>query len=360
VDAGTAIGGGHLSRCLTIANALKFQGVSECFFILKSHEGSFSSMIKNYGFDVKLLPLECMPNYQSGDYKDWLGGTGINDATSSLNYLNHNGFKSGDWLIVDHYGLDHEFEELIAQHDINIGVVDDLANRKHSCKFLVDQTCGREEHEYKEWVNNDATLMTGERFCMLRPEFLLFRQRSLEKRAQFKKFENIFINFGSTDPTNVTTIIINTLNAIKFQTNVNVVVAIGSNSPYLTEIRRCVENFSGDINLLIDAENMSELMYEADVAIGAAGATTWERCALGLPTVIIKTAENQSTVIDRIIEFGVAVLHDIDEKNQPDVLFQHLLYIEKYYRSMSHKCAKLVTADGINKVVARIIENNLR
>lgn len=360
VDAGTAIGAGHLSRCLTIANALKFQGVSKCFFILKAHEGDFSSMITSYGFEVEILPFEFMPNYHSGDYKDWLGGTVINDAISSLNYLNNNGFKSGDWLVVDHYGLDHEFEELIAQHNINIGVIDDLANRKHNCKFLVDQTCGRQEFEYKEWVNNDAALMTGQNFCMLRPEFLLFRPRSLEKRAQFQKIERIFINFGSTDPTNVTARIMNTLNAIKFQTKVKIVVAIGSNSPHLNEIRRCVENFEGDVNLIIDAQNMSELMYQADLAIGAAGATTWERCALGLPTVIIKTAENQSTVINRILEFGVAVLHDLDKQNQPDVLLQHLLYIEKNYISMSQKCANLVTADGINNVVSRIIENNVR
>lgn len=359
VDAGTSIGAGHLSRCLTIANALKSQGRSKCFFILKAHEGDFSSMITGNGFEVEILPLEFIPNYHSDDYKDWLGGTVINDAISSLNYLNKKGFKSGDWLVVDHYGLDHEFEEFIAQHNLNIGVIDDLANRKHNCKFLVDQTCGRQEFEYKKWVNNDAALMTGQKFCMLRPEFLLSRPKTLEKRAQFQKIENIFINFGSTDPTNVTVNIINTLNAIKFQTKVNIVVAIGSNSLHLPEIRRCAEKFSGEINLVIDAENMSELMSGADVAIGAAGATTWERCALGLPTVIIKTAENQSTVINRTLEFGVAVLHNLDEDDQPNVLLQHLFFIKKNYVSMSQKCAQLVTADGINKVISRIIENDV-
>jgi UDP-2,4-diacetamido-2,4,6-trideoxy-beta-L-altropyranose hydrolase len=360
VDAGIAIGAGHLSRCLTIANALKLDGVSECFFILKSHEGSFTASIYKNGFSLEVLPLEFQPNYYADDYEQWVGGCALNDAKLTLDYLKKQGFTSDDWLIIDHYGLDHKFETIIVDKGINVGVIDDLANRQHNCKFLVDQTCGRRAQEYKNLVNFDTDLMTGQFFCMLRPEFLMFRERALAKRTKFKGITNIFINFGSTDPTNVTSTIIDTLNDINFQSEIELVIAVGGNSPNLSQIKNSVKCFSGLAALIIDAQNMSELMYNADVAIGAAGATTWERCALGLPSIIIKTAENQSTVIERILDFDVAVLHDMELKEQPNELLKHLSYIQDNYQSISEKCSSLVTADGVNKVIEIMLWKNIK
>jgi len=355
VDAGIAMGGGHLSRCLTIANALILSGVSKCFFILKSHQGSFASTIQRCGFEFEVLPLEFQPDYKTSDYGQWVGGSILNDGQLSLSWLKKKGFTDKDWLIVDHYGLDYKFEELIAKSGINIGVIDDLVNRQHSCQFLIDQTCGRKDIEYKKLVSSDTYLMTGQRFCMLRPEFLKIRSLSLLKRSAFQDIKCIFINFGSTDPTNVTSRIISTLSQVKLHPEMRIVVAVGRNTPHLLEIQNCISTYPGEINLIVDAINMSELMYQADLAIGAAGATTWERCTLGLPAIIIKTAENQNTVIKRIIEFGVAVLHDLDTENQPVELLKHLSYIQENYLYMSEKCSDLVQGDGVNKVVDRIL-----
>jgi UDP-2,4-diacetamido-2,4,6-trideoxy-beta-L-altropyranose hydrolase len=358
VDSGVVIGGGHLSRCLTLANKLILNGVSQCYFILKSHKGNLAATIEHHGFSLKVLPLEFQPDYYSDDYKQWVGGNALHDAKSTLNYLEENGFTADDWLIVDHYGLDHTFEKIIGESGINVGVIDDLANRQHSCDFLVDQTCCRKDQEYKDLVDFDTYLMTGQSFCILRPEFLMYRERSLEKRAKFSGIKNIFINFGSTDPTNVTSKIIDTLNTLNYQSEIKLVIAVGRNSPHLSKIQQSVNNFSGQAVLVMDAHNMSELMCNADMAIGAAGATAWERCSLGLPSIIIKTAENQSTVITRIVDFGAAVLHDIKLKEQSKVLSKNISYIQENYHSISQKCSLLVTADGVNKVIERILLGN--
>ena len=360
VDAGISIGAGHLSRCLTIANFLKSKAQVECFFILKSHDGNFASIVRSHNFDVEMLPLQFTPDYQSGNYKDWVGGSIKDDANSSLKYIKSKRFKPGDWMIVDHYGLDSVFEDSIAAAGINIGVIDDLANRYHNCKFLVDQTCGRKTAEYKKWVSNETDLMTGERFCMLRPEFKEYRIKSLKRRVQFKEINNILINFGSTDPTNVTTRMIESLNGICSQEDIRLVVVAGRYSPYLSEIERSVDSYLGDIELIVDAGNMAELMTHADIAIGAAGATTWERCALGLPSIIIKTADNQSTVIERILRFGVAILHDLDVVEQQEELLRHLSYIQKNYQYISQKSANLVTGEGINEIVSRILGDSIK
>jgi len=360
VDAGTAMGGGHLSRCLTLANALKLNGVTQCYFIMKAHQGDFTEQIISGGFEVEVLPLEFKPDYYSGDYKHWVGGNILNDAKSTLDYLNKNGFTFNDWLIIDHYGIDIKFEDFIANIGFKVGVIDDLVNRKHSCRFLIDQTCGRKELEYKALVDRDTIVMTGQDYCMLRPEFLKLRGSSLSKRRKFTAIKSLFINFGSTDPTNVTSKVIDTISKASKLFDYNIVVAVGSNTLHLDLVKSSVASFSGEITLIIDAQNMSELMLEADVAIGAAGATTWERCALGLPTVIIQTAANQSTVISRILDFEVVVLYDLEVNDQASELKNHLTYIQDNYTLMSEKCFNLVKADGVNKIVAKVLASAIK
>jgi RimJ/RimL family protein N-acetyltransferase len=48
-------------------------------------------------------------------------------------------------------------------------------------------------------------------------------------------------------------------------------------------------------------------MAEADLAIGGAGTSTWERCCLGLPSISIRLAENQSTIARNVAVAGAAV-----------------------------------------------------
>jgi UDP-2,4-diacetamido-2,4,6-trideoxy-beta-L-altropyranose hydrolase len=41
---------------------------------------------------------------------------------------------------------------------------------------------------------------------------------------------------------------------------------------------------------------MAKLMLEADFSIGAGGAASWERCSLGLPSLIFSLADNQVAI----------------------------------------------------------------
>ena len=43
----------------------------------------------------------------------------------------------------------------------------------------------------------------------------------------------------------------------------------------------------------VNVSDMASLMADTDLAIGAAGSTSWERCCLGLPVLMVVLAENQ-------------------------------------------------------------------
>ena len=60
-----------------------------------------------------------------------------------------------------------------------------------------------------------------------------------------------------------------------------------------------------------DATDVAGLMRAADAAVGAGGASTWERCALGLPTLAVVVAENQRAMISAMAGEGRLLAADI-------------------------------------------------
>ena len=53
---------------------------------------------------------------------------------------------------------------------------------------------------------------------------------------------------------------------------------------------------------------MAELMLNADLAIGAGGSTSWERCCLGLPTLLCVLADNQRNSAESLEELGAVII----------------------------------------------------
>ena len=69
---------------------------------------------------------------------------------------------------------------------------------------------------------------------------------------------------------------------------------------------------------------MAELMNAADLALGAGGTTTWERLALGLPSIVTAIADNQIEICENCARAGL--VHylgqpmDVSEKTLVQVL----------------------------------------
>lgn len=359
VDSGSNIGGGHLSRCLTIATLLFETKNIQCSFIMRAHCGNFAKQVKSAGFGCALLPLEFLPDYYNGDYSQWIGASWENDAASTVSLLEEWQCEPSDILIVDHYGLDYKWESATASAGIQIGVIDDLVNRPHHACFLLDQTCSRKATEYSNLINNDAELFTGEKYCLLRPEFKRHREDSLKRRKGTINAHNIFINFGSTDPHNHTTYILLRIAKFVLHHNSRVVVVISSGCAHIEKITDTISLLPYQCELIIDANNIAELMVQADIAIGAAGATTWERCALGVPSIIIQTADNQADVIKRVTDCGAAHPFKIDQEETENTICDALEKLLICYDEVSAAASELVDAGGAYRIVDFLVGRNL-
>src|SRR3546814_11278725 len=86
-----------------------------------------------------------------------------------------------------------------------------------------------------------------------------------------------------------------------FRSDSHITVVLGPTAPWRDRVRAITETMPWPTRLIIGAQDMAALIAEADVAIGAAGSSAWERCCLGLPTILWVLAANQPVVADPLV-----------------------------------------------------------
>jgi spore coat polysaccharide biosynthesis predicted glycosyltransferase SpsG len=98
----------------------------------------------------------------------------------------------------------------------------------------------------------------------------------------------------------------------------NIVVVLGETSPHNEMIKDYAKDKS--IEVIVNANNMAELMLNADLAIGAGGSTSWERCCLGLPTLLCVLADNQRNAAESLEELGAVItIENLKENLKKDL-----------------------------------------
>ncbi|WP_067724761.1 UDP-2,4-diacetamido-2,4,6-trideoxy-beta-L-altropyranose hydrolase [Oceanobacillus damuensis] len=299
-DASTDIGTGHVMRCLVLAEDLRKKNAN-VIFICRKLSGNLIEYIESKSFTVLTLPAPMSPNLDKDDI-NWLKINWKTDALHTIDSINKQPVDI-DWLIIDHYAIDKKWERTVKPLVKKIMVIDDLANRPHDCDLLLDQNLYRNlEERYEKWIPSYTTALLGPTYLLLRQEFR-DTQYIEEKNGIIK---HLLISFGGSDPTNETMKAIKAIKLIN-QPEIAVDIVIGfSNRNYSAIKEYCKEIPNIKVHYQIDY--LAELMAKADLAIGAGGSTTWERCYAGLPALTIETATNQSEILSYLSEIG-AICH---------------------------------------------------
>lgn len=298
-DASVQIGIGHVMRCLTLAEQLRGKG-AECWFICRDHEGNLIAQITERGFQVRVLPKISTKKHISdlaGMRTAWLGAAWQEDAEQTTRVLQN---LVPDWLVVDQYAVDIQWEVLLRPHCRKLMVIDDLADRRHDCDLLLDQNFYFDKDQrYKGLLPDQCVTLLGPEYVLLRNEFSEAQKRL---RNRDGSIERILVFFGGTDPTNQTAITINALKEVRRSDLVTDVVVGGTNANRF-EIQELCKDLP-NTNFHCNVSNMAELISNADLGIGAGGSAMWERCFLGLPTITVVFADNQVRTTQNVAEIG--------------------------------------------------------
>jgi len=303
VDASLEIGTGHVIRCLTLAQALRKNG-AECRFITRDLPGHLADRIKKAGFDVALLPAAPGPlPLPPPVYASWAGVNWEQDAIETQEAVS--GIEL-DWLIVDHYAFDARWEQAVCRGNAKLLVIDDLADRPHDCDLLLDQNLGRRADDYDGLVSDHCTRLIGPEYALLRPEFAELRAEALVSRGG-RRLKNLMISMGGIDAADATSTVLEALREAPLPEDLQISVIMGSSAPALEDVRKLAADMHWPTEVDVDVNDMAERMATADLAIGAGGSTTWERCCLGLPAIVIQTAENQAAAAVSMAKDGAAL-----------------------------------------------------
>lgn len=332
-DASKQIGAGHLVRCIAIAEALTANGWF-CDFVCEQQTIETFPAIQVADVGLTLLPHEEV------------------DSPTKIRSLWPGGI---DLLVVDNYGLDIEFEEKCRGWARRILVIDDLANRRHECDFLLDSSASVSDCRYKKLVAPTCRLLFGPRFAILRDEFEKARPDAKRRRSHVSTLSNIFLSFGANDRQKLAPISLKALAKAGFTKDAHVI--LGATSHSVAAVKSIVPSLPFSVELCINPSDVAKKMCDADLAIGAGGGTAWERCCLGLPTILIVTADNQLGIAGEITAAGAAEeIRAPREEIMDDIadVFVELSKNPKRLRDMSNRAFEL--CDGIGaKRVAQVL-----
>lgn len=288
-DASEILGSGHVARCLTLAQALRRQG-GEVGFVCRQAVGDMRQAIVAAGFDCHVLP--------GADEFD-----AVADAAATARIVDELG--DADWLIVDHYRIDRVWETALRARVGHLLVIDDLADRDHDCDVLLDPNfrSGDADVLWRPRLPAHCRLLHGPRFALLREEFLHERERLRERDGVVRR---ILVSCGGADRDGAALLAVAALQVLHRQgllQGVVIDVIAGAANPHAEPLRERTMALPGAV-FSLSADNMAERMAMADLAIGAGGGTTWERCYLGLPALAIVIADNQRAATAAVAAVG--------------------------------------------------------
>lgn len=305
VDASPVIGNGHLMRCLTLAHQLHEQGM-RVTFACRALEGAPLSLLPAV-YDSLRLPghyAHELPAHCAEQHLDPLA-----DSDALCEQL---GSRRFDWCVVDHYGLDAQWHGRARAFARRIMVIDDLANRSLDCDVLLDSGLHPDpESRYAECLQNGAKCLFGPSYALIREEFIRARQQAAPRLGEMRR---IVVFFTGGDDQGETLKALEALTDWKEPLDVDVVVGQGHDHEVIAALCR-----TRDWRMHCQVDYMARLMAEADLSLGAAGSSSWERCAVGLPSLLVILAENQRELAAGLARQGVAqVLGDARSVTRQD------------------------------------------
>lgn len=299
-DASLQIGGGHVMRCLALAEYLRGRGTA-VHFICRELPGDLINRVEMAGFMVHRLapPAGTPSSLPVTPHGGWLEVSEDLDAQQTHAILRQ-AVRQPDWLLVDHYALDRSWEDQVKPAVASLAVIDDLADRAHRCELLVDQALtSAAGARYRGLVPASCRLLLGPRFALLRAEFA---QRRVFGQREVGKLRRVLVSFGALDGKNQTVKALEAMRKLDLGP-VAIDVVAGPASLNLAAIQvACAA--TPRCRLHSPAENISELMARADLAIGAGGVTSWERCSVGLPAIVIQVGGNQRLMCEALHRAG--------------------------------------------------------
>ena len=366
LDCNQQTGSGHFMRCLTLADALAQHNV-QCTFLSRDLVPVFQQHLRAKGHLFRNLvtgSTSCEPAPSEHEsvlaHADWLPCSPEQDALDCRRALADapDGF---DLLVVDHYALDARWERQMRSVARRVLVIDDLADRRHDADVLLDQNLGRRATDYDGLLPQGAGRLIGPTYALLRDEFMQARGASLARRAAVSTAKGL-ISLGGVDAANLTGTLLSCLvdfaraGKLGDQTPEQLTVILGAQSLHFESVQALARTAPFRVDVLQGVNDMAQRLAESDWAMGAAGASAWERCCLGVPSLIFVLAANQAPGAMALVDAKAAVLCKTapSQVPSPQNLLGSLLELFSQCQTLAQTASALCDGNGARRVLSEL------
>ncbi|WP_336355168.1 UDP-2,4-diacetamido-2,4,6-trideoxy-beta-L-altropyranose hydrolase [Pseudomonas granadensis] len=341
-DASPTIGSGHIARCLTLARVLRQQG-SHVAFACRRLPGHRLDALSAEGFETFTLPERYRDEDPLQAIESMLPWQFDIDALGQL----LDGQAEFDWIIVDHYGLDHHWQTAARRWAHRIAAVDDLATRRYSVDLLLNQNLSGLSENYAPLLPTGCRTLLGPRYAMLREEFDC---AAIEIKPTARR---VVVNFGGFDAAMQTH---HAMLALADFNELQVDFVAGADNPAWAQMQTLAET-RPNWRLHSFVSDFYQRMTEADLFIGAGGGTSWERAALGLPTICIAVSNNQQANGEVMAAAGAHVFLGAREQVSVEQLRDAVGFVANNFylrQGLAERSRQLVDGRGAERVAAAL------
>jgi len=333
-------------RCLTLAEALHAGG-ADVLFVCREHPGHGGDVIRERGFDLALLPRRESAGPAAAGYAGWIGDSFEGDARSTADAIGRH-FGKSDWVVADHYAFGAAWEQAVRPVAGRVMAIDDMANRRHDCDLLLDQNMVEDfERRYDDKVPADCERLLGPAYAMLQARYATVRRTIAPRRGPVRR---ILVAFGGADGCHLTMRVAASFTRLARPGTAMDVVA-HRNNPDAGALARLAAASTG-LRVLTDLPSLADAIAAADAGFGATGATTWERCCLGLPSVVITMGENQRPIAETLDRLQIVRWLGDEDRVSDEAMDRALgrLLDEPLDGAWSERCMELVDGHGVDRV----------
>ena len=335
VDGSAEIGTGHIIRCIALANELK-NLFNKIIFLTNNTSENLIDIIKDNDFQVKILDEN-----------------GLNNEIKSLSSFIALYDTELNYLLIDHYDIDHKYEYRMRKFFKKIFIIDDLANRKHDCDLLIDQNYYKNlNSRYDELVPTNCIVLLGPKYVILRSEFQDIQKIKLKKNTSPK---NILISYGGSDPKNESEKILDAIKTIN-NTKFFITLVTGIHNQNFEQLQRKTFQMK-NIKIFKHVQNFSQLLSNSDLCFGAGGTTTWERFFVGVPSIVTIVSSDQKESVEFLSHLGHVINLGFAQDMTVDKYTESLLNLDPeilYKISLNNQ--KLVDGQGKIRIKKQIIQ----
>ena len=266
-DANKTIATGHIMRCLAIAEELKRMGEKPLFI---SADDIPKGLIEQKGYEFVAIQ------------SDWRN---IEKEVDEL----HTVIKRYNirLLLVDSYYVTKAYLDNLHIFT-KVMYIDDFGKEIYNVDAVVCYANYYKDFSLKERYSPKVRLLLGTNYTPLRSTF-----SNLPPKEITSKIKEMIVLSGGTDPYDfLWNFAVSIIESSVYETLETINVICGR---YYNKYEELIKKFAGDSKLHFykAVEHIEEYMISADIAITAAGVTSYELCSVGVPAITYIVACNQ-------------------------------------------------------------------